>query len=73
MAKGNSIFWKVMIPIAAALLTVGGLMVTIRYNSDRIEKVEIQSHENEGDIRELKTDVKYIREGIDEIKRNVKK
>ena len=72
MAKNGSM-WKVMLPLAGALITAGGLLATIRYNSNRIAQVEIQSHANEGDIRELKTDVKYIREGIDEIKRNTKK
>ena len=73
MATKNSIMWKILLPIAGALLTVGGLCATIKHNSDTITKVEKQASANEGDIRELKTDVKYIREGIDEIKRNVKK
>ena len=72
MATKN-VNWKVMIWLAGALITVGGLIATIRYDSERIGKVEIKSHTNEGDIRELKTDIKYIRSGIDEIKRDVKK
>ena len=73
MATKNGTMWKILLPVAGALLTVGGLCATIKQNRDDIAKVEIQAHGNEGDIRELKTDVKYIREGIDEIKQNVKK
>ena len=65
--------WKILLPIAGALLTVGGLCATIKQNRDDIAKVEIVSHRNEGDVRDLKKDVTYIREGIDEIKKSVKK
>ena len=47
-------------------------IATVRSNTGRIDKVEIKSHENEGDIRDLKKDVTYIREGIDRIEKSVK-
>ena len=73
MATKNGIMWKILLPIAGALLTVGGLCATIKQNRDDIAEVEVISHQNEGDIRDLKKDVTYIREGIDEIKEEVKK
>lgn len=73
MAKKNGLMWKILLPIAGALLTVGGLCATIKQNSDDIAEVEVKAHTNEGDIRELKTDIKYIRKGIDEIKIDVRK
>ena len=73
MATKNGTMWKILLPIAGALLTVGGLYATIMQNRDDIVKVEVMTHQNEGDIRDLKKDVTYIREGIDEIKKEVKK
>ena len=64
---------KLILTLAGALITIGVLCATIRSNEQRLNKVEIMASENEKDIRELKTDVKYIRAGIDEIKKEVKK
>lgn len=69
----NGTFWKVILILAGSMITVGGLCATIRYNSDRIDKVEVSVHENKGDIRELKTDIKYIKSGVDDIKDELKK
>jgi hypothetical protein len=69
----NGTFWKVVLVMAGALLTVGGLCATIRFNSERITKVETLSIENKGDIRELKTDIKYIKGGVDDIKEELRK
>ena len=66
--------WQAWVIFAAsALIALGGYLVTVRSNTNRINNVEITAHSNEGDIRELKTDIKYIKSGIDEIKREVKK
>jgi len=66
--------WQAWVIFAAsALIALGGYLVTVRSNTNRINNVEIAAHSNEGDIRELKTDIKYIKAGIDEIKREVKK
>ena len=66
--------WQAWVIFAAsALIALGGYLVTVRSNTNRINNVEIAVHSNEGDIRELKTDIKYIKAGIDEIKREVKK
>jgi len=69
----NGTFWKIVIVMAGALLTVGGLCATIRFNSERIDKVEVKAAKNEGDVRELKTDIKYIKSGVDDIKEELKK
>ncbi len=59
---------KWVIFAATILVTIGIYIATVRSNTERINKVEIKSHNNEGNIRDLKKDVTYIREGIDEIK-----
>jgi len=59
--------------VAAALVTVGALCATIRSNEKRINIIENKAVSNEKDIVELKTDVKYIRKSVDEIKQEVKK
>ena len=69
----NSMFWKVILILAGSMVTVGGLCATIRYNSERIVKVEYLATQNAGDIRELKTDIKYIKAGVDDIKDELKK
>jgi hypothetical protein len=66
-------FWKVILILAGTMITVGGLCATIRYNSERIDKVEVIASGNKGDIRELKTDIKYIKSGVDDIKDELKK
>jgi len=70
--KGN-MFWKIIIILAGSMITVGGLCATIRYNSERIDKVEVKAAKNEGDVRELKIDIKYIKSGVDDIKEELKK
>lgn len=73
MAKQLNGIWKVIFVAATALITIGALCATIRSNESRIEKVEALAAQNVKDIVELKTDVKYIRSGVDEIKKEVKK
>ena len=71
-SEKNGMIWKILLASAGILITVGGICATIRYNTQRLEKVEVKASANENDIRELKTDIKYIRSGVDEIKREVK-
>jgi len=73
MKKESNGILKLILTLAGALITIGVLCATIRSNEQRLNNVEIMAFENEKDIRELKTDVKYIRAGIDEIKKEVKK
>ena len=58
---------------AGALVALGGYLVTVRSNTIRIADVEIKSHTNEGDIRDLKKDITYIKEGIGRIETAVNK
>jgi len=69
----NGTFWKVVLILTGSMITVGSLCATIRYNSERIDKVEVKAAKNEGDVRELKTDIKYIKAGVDDIKDELKK
>lgn len=72
MAKKINGIWKIVIAIAGALITVGALCATIRSNEKRIDKVEVKAEQTQIDVVELKTDVKYIKSGIDDIKREIK-
>lgn len=73
MAKKNGMLWKIGLTLAGVLITIGIYIATVRSNTGRIDKVEVKAHENEGDIRDIKKDITYIREGIDEIKQELKK
>jgi len=73
MEKNGNLLLKIFIAIAGTLITVGVLCATIRNNEKRITQVELKAVENEKDIRELKTDVKCIRKGVDDIKDELKK
>ena len=84
MTKKNETMWKVLLPLAAALVTVGGLCATIRSNSVMIdeEKVRVTSEIEKNDsqhiefikgIQKLETGQMYILEGIGEIKEEIKK
>lgn len=48
-----------------------GIARDVEITIGRVDKVETQVDVNAGDIRELKTDVKYIREGIDRIEKRL--
>jgi hypothetical protein len=71
MAKRMNGTWKIVMWAAGGLVTAGALCATIYSNERRINKVEVSAMQNEKDIVELKTDVKYIRSGIDDIKHKV--
>ena len=71
--KKNGLVWKVVAIMAGALVTVGVLSATIRNNERRIGKVEVKAQSTQIAVVELKTDVKYIKSGIDDIKQNMKK
>ena len=58
---------------AGALVALGGYLVTVRSNTTRIAEVEVKTHANEGDIRDLKKDITYIKEGIGRIETAVNK
>lgn len=73
MLKINDGTWKAIAVIAGALITVGALCATIRSNEKRINKVEDKAASNEKAVVELKTDIKYIKETVTEIKQEVKK
>ena len=74
--NNNNISWaKLIITIAALLVTFGIAWATVRndvdVNTKTLETVEIRSSTNERDIIRLQSDIKYIREGVDDIKRKL--
>ena len=73
MAKGLNGWTKWVIFAATALIALGGYLMTVRENTNRSCANETRSYTHEGDIRDLKKDIQYIKEGVDEIKREVKK
>ena len=83
-ARNETLLWKVLIPLAAALIAVGGLAANINSNSREIaeEKVRVTEEIKKNDaqhidfikgIQKLETGQLYIAEGIDEIKEEIKK
>lgn len=76
MAENNNISWaKLVITIAALLVTFGIAWATVRndvdVNTKTLETIETRSLTNERDIIRLQSDIKYIREGVDEIKKKL--
>jgi hypothetical protein len=79
MPDKNSNLWKILIGFAGALITVGAFCATVKYSVQRLdahdvrmEKIEITAAEQGLEMRELKTDIKYIVQGIDEIKEGLR-
>ena len=65
--------WSKFIIVGATILvTVGIYIATVRNNTERLAIVEDRAYTNEGDIRDLKKDITYIREGIDDIKERIR-
>ena len=76
MAENNNISWaKLVITIAALLVTFGIAWATVRndvdVNTKTLDIIETRSLTNERDIIRLQADIKYIREGVDEIKKKL--
>lgn len=65
----NGNLWKFLAAFAGVLITTGAFCATIKYTVERVEKVEAISMENQICVRELKKDIAYIREGVDDLKR----
>ena len=70
--KFNGNLWKYLIYAATILVAVGVYMTVIESNCKRIEKVEARSEKNEKDIIGMQKDISYIKEGIDDIKAELK-
>ena len=64
---------KILIYIAGILMAAGVYCATVRQNTERIDKVEIKANSSEKDIIGLKKDISYIKEGVDDIKDELKK
>ena len=64
---------KWVIFAATILVTIGIYIATVRSNTERISSVEIKSHNNEGDIRDLKNNITWIREGVARIEEKLDK
>ena len=59
---------KFIILAITALIGIGIYITTIKANTERGKTHEMLIHINTGDIRELKTDIKYIRTGVDDLR-----
>ena len=55
MTKRNDTMWRVLLPLAAALITVGGLCATIRSHSVMLveEKVRVTSEIKKNDAQHI--------------------
>ena len=59
---------KFAILAVTALIGIGVYITTIKANTERSKDNTMLVHINTGDIRELKTDIKYIRTGVDDLR-----
>ncbi len=79
MAKNNSVKRIVAwVSVIVLLLTLGGILWAAASQNQRLEttcveqtNIRTKVNKNEKDIVELKTDVKYIRKGIDRIEKKL--
>lgn len=79
MMKNNERIWRwarITITIGTLLVAVAVAYATLRErvntNRGRLDTVEEKAETNQMVIIEMKTDIKYIKEGIDEIKEQLK-
>lgn len=68
----NNNLLKTLIYMAGALIAVGVFFATVSNNTDRIEKVEGKTEQHETDIVGLQKDIDYIKDGVDDIKLDLK-
>ena len=69
----NGAMWKLVLALATALLAAGGILVTIKTNSDRITNVEERSITVREDTIEIKKDIERLNEKVDEGNKNREK
>jgi len=61
----------IILVIVVWIWQASGIARDVEITIRRVDKAEAKVDANAGDIRELKTDVKYIREGIDRIEKRL--
>lgn len=59
--------------VVTALIAYGVITTTMKFLERDVEAVKIQTTKNSTDISELKTDIKWIRDGIVRIENKVDK
>lgn len=62
---------KFIILAISTLIAIGIYIATVKANTERSKANALAIQTNIGDIREIKTDLKYIKKGVDEL-RNIK-
>jgi len=76
----NGTWWKVVLAIIGSGLVTATLVwiwqastivSAVKANTTLASSADMQAEINEGDIRDLKKDVTYIREGIDRIEKRL--
>ena len=79
MAVNNEKFWRILriavmigVILASVALAYGALNQKVNYNSIQIEKHEEKVNTNEKTLVGIKTDIAYIKEGIRDIKEELK-
>lgn len=66
------LLWPIVVALLLIAVAYGTLRANVKENKEDIEKVEIKAEVTENNVIKLQTDVTYIKEGIDEIKRELK-
>jgi len=78
MAKNEKWFrflkfgFMVLVMLLGVVAAYATLRANVKDNTEDIQKVTITADTNKIDVVEIKTDIKYIKKGIDDIKQKLK-
>lgn len=67
----KALMWTIGIGLTIALVVIAGNTAMVQRVSQRQDTTAEKTDTNRGDIREIKTDVKYIRESLARIERSM--
>ena len=60
----KALIWTISIGLTIALIVIAGNTAMVQRVSQRQDTTAEKTDTNRGDIREIKTDIKYIREAV---------
>ena len=76
MAKINQfwkdgVFWKIILVIIGAAMAYGALVRQVNDTTAQTKENSQQLSSTQGDVRELKKDIQYIRESVNRIEKKI--
>ena len=67
----DGVFWKIVLLLIGAAMAYGALVRQVNDTTIQTKENSRQLSDTQGDVRELKKDVEYIRESVNRIEKKI--